>query len=238
MRPKEKILEKLRYSTFLRIIFDVVAKFGIRISPFFVVQEGLWGNNERSDLEKGFEGYELRLLNEEDMESLSRIPGRSFSRHQLTQRLKDGHFCLGLIKAGEVVTFNWANPHESSGDLCRFLLKKDEAYLYDAYTLRTYRGKRLAPYLRYQSYRYLSKRGMTRLYSISDAFNTPSIKFKKKLNAQFVKLGILIRLFNQREYNFTIRQSREFKNRINASDQRLSNTAKNTVIRQARKPLE
>jgi hypothetical protein len=153
------------------------------------------------------------------MAPLSRLRPGSFSGRQLTQRLKDGHLCLGLTLAGEVVAFNWANPHESSGDLCRFRLHANEAYLYDMYTVHAHRGKRLAPYLRYQSYRLLAQKGMTRLYSISDAFNTPSIRFKQKLNARFVKLGVSIKLLNRREYNITLRQSPEFKNRLLASDQ-------------------
>jgi GNAT superfamily N-acetyltransferase len=117
------------------------------------------------------------------------------------------------------VAFNWANPHEFSGNLCRFDLEPDEAYLYDAYTIPDYRGKRLAPYLRYQTYRCLSRRGMNRIYSISDAFNTPSIRFKQKLKARFVKLGLSIQLLNRRTYNITLRQLPDFKNRLQASVQ-------------------
>ncbi|MBL0714609.1 MAG: hypothetical protein JJV98_13000 [Desulfosarcina sp.] len=218
MRFREKIIEKLKYSTFLRILFDVIAKFGLRVTPYYVVREGIWGNG-LSNLEEELEGYKLCFLDEDDMGPLSRLRVGAFSEDQLTQRLRDGHFCLGLIKDGEVVAFNWANPHESSGNLCRFPLKADEGYLYDAYTVHAYRGKRLAPYLRYQSYRTLSQKGMTRLYSISDAFNTPSIKFKKRLNARFVKLGISIKLLNRREYNFTLRQSSEFRKRSISADQ-------------------
>ena len=216
----EKIIEKLKYSIFLRIIFDVIAKFGLRITPYYVVQEGIWGNG-LSNLEEEFEGYKLCFLDEDDMGPLSRLRGGAFSEDQLNQRLKNGHFCLGLNKDGEFVAFNWANPHEGSGDLCRFPLKADEGYLYDAYTVHAYRGKRLAPYLRYQSYRTLSQKGMTRLYSISDAFNTPSIRFKKKLNARFVKLGVSIKLLNRHEYNFTLQQSPEFRNRFVSSDREI-----------------
>ena len=218
MQLRTKLSEKLKHSTFLRTIFDAVARLGLRVTPYYVVREGIWGKG-LPDLENQHEDYTPRLLGEEDMAPLSRLRTGSFSVRQLTQRLKDGHLCLGLTQAGEVVAFNWANPHESSGDLCRFRLHADEAYLYDMYTVHAHRGKRLAPYLRYQSYHLLAQQGMTRLYSISDAFNTPSIRFKQKLNARFVKLGVSIKLLNRREYNITLRQSPEFKNRFLTSGQ-------------------
>lgn len=221
MLKKKRIAEKLKYSTFLRIIFDAITKFGLRITPYYVIREGIRGNGLKS-LESGFEEYELRFLNEQDMGPLSRIPGRSITMDQLNQRLRDGHLCLGLFKDGEVVVFNWANPNESSGSLCRFSLKAHEGYLYDAYTIPAYRGKRLAPYLRYQTYRYLSKLGMTTLYSISDAFNTPSIKFKKKLKARIVKLGLSVKLFGHGASNYTVWQSRNFKDRLYSTAPKMS----------------
>ena len=121
-----------------------------------------------------------------------------------------------------MVVFNWANPNESSGSLCRFSLEAHEAYLYDAFTVHAYRGNRLAPYVRYQTYRYLSNLGMTTLYSISDALNTPSIKFKKKLNARIVKLGVSVKLFGRDASNFTVWQSRDFKDRIRSMDQKMA----------------
>ena len=81
------------------------------------------------------------------------------------------------------------------------------------YTVPAHRGKRLAPYLRYQSYRRLAREGMTRLYSISDAFNTPSIRFKQRLGARFVKLGVSVTLFNRWRWNVSLRAAPEFKNR-------------------------
>lgn len=215
---RENFKEKLRYSHFLRLVLDAIAKIGLRITPYYVVQEGIFGRGFPS-LEGERDGYRIRFLVEGDMKAMSGLRGGSVPQEQLNQRLKDGHCCIGLMYGDEMVAFNWANPNESSGDLSRFPLHKDEAYLYDMYTIPAYRGKRLAPYLRYQSYRHLSRKGMTRLYSISDALNTPSIKFKKRLSARFVKLGVSIKLLNRREYNIVLRQLPEFKRRLMNSDQ-------------------
>ena len=212
MQFRGKLSEKLKYSTFLRVLFDGIAKLGLRLTPYYVVSEGIWGNSIPA-LEKEREDYTPRLLDEDDMKLLNRLRPKAISVEQLIQRLKDGHFCLGLIHEGKVVAFNWANPHESSGSLCRFRLFANEAYLYDMFTVHAHRGKKLAPYLRCQTYRLLSRKGMTQIYSISDAFNTPSVRFKKRLNARFVKLGISVTLLNRHKFNFTLRESPEFKNR-------------------------
>lgn len=212
MQFRKKLSEKLKYSTFLRVLFDAIAWFGLRVTPYYVVREGIWGKG-MPGLEKEREDYTPRLLGVEDMAPLNRLRPNAFTVDHLIQRLRDGHLCLGLIQDGKVVAFNWANPNESSGNLCRFRLNAHEAYLYDMFTVHAHRGKKLAPYLRYQSYRYLSHQGMTQLYSISDAFNTPAIRFKKHLNAQFVKLGVSITLFRRRQLNFTLHETSEFKNR-------------------------
>ena len=39
--------------------------------------------------------------------------------------------------------------------------------------------------------------GRDTYYSITECFNTPSIKFKEKLNAQYVLMGLYINLFNK-----------------------------------------
>jgi hypothetical protein len=60
------------------------------------------------------------------------------------------------------------------------------------YTMEPYRDKNLAPYLRYQSYGILNKTGRSKLYSVSEYFNSSSIKYKQKLNAKNLKLVLFI----------------------------------------------
>ena len=216
MRPKQRIVEKLKYSTILRILFDAVSKVGIRVTPYYLVQEGGW-RNEILEFEKGFWGYEVRFLYEEDMRYLSRLPCRSISKNDLIKRLKNGHYCLALLHEGNVVAFNWVNPFECSGQLCAFPLHSDEAYLYDAYTIPSYRGKRLAPYLIYQTYKTLSNFGILKVYGIFEAFNTPAVKFKKEMDAKFIRFGVSISLFKICNVNFGLRNTPEYTLRFSSS---------------------
>ena len=213
MLYRNRIIEKLRYSNWLRLIFDTAAKFGVRITPYFVALEGEWDDGP-PELEAGFDAYQCRRLSIDDMGPLSQIPGRPISERQLIQRLHDGHLCFGLVKDGRVVSFSWVNPQEALSGLCRFSLQAHEAYYYDLYTLHAFRGRQLALYLRHQTYRHLLKLGLTRYYSVIDALNTPAVKFKRKLQARFIYTGVSIKLFKRYEYNFPIKQLSGFDKRI------------------------
>lgn len=203
------IWAKIKYSPFIRLILDSLTRIGITISPYYVVLEGLF-NGSMPHLEKGFDGYDIGFLNSQDMREISVIPGpdRVFSEEKLLLRLKEGKKCLGVKYRGEIVAFTWFDLVECSSMFYRFLLKKDEAYLFDAYTLMSFRGKGIAPYMRYQCYKELAKLGRDKLFSISEFFNTPSIRFKMKLDAKLLELGLFVELFKKWRFNTRLRRYR------------------------------
>ena len=83
-----------------------------------------------------------------------------------------------------------------------FALKQGEAYLFDAWTLMQYRGKKVAPYLRYQTYKAMAKRGVANFYSISELVNSSTRKFKNKLHAREIEFAVYVCIFNRiSEYN-------------------------------------
>lgn len=194
---------KLRYSGLLRTVFDLLAKAGIRIAPFYVVQEGLL-EGDIPAYESGFDEYELDYLHEEDMKALSEIPERTFTEEYLIERLRKGQVCYGVKFNGKPVCFNWFDFREFRLDVQTAVMKDDETYLFDAYTIIPFRGKKLLPYVRYQSYKELYRMGKIKLYSVSDYFNTPSIKFKKRLNAKIIKLELEVILFKKWRFIFNL----------------------------------
>jgi GNAT superfamily N-acetyltransferase len=131
------------------------------------------------------------------MKVISAIPYRSLSEEQLLLRLEEGKLCFGAKHRGIPVAFTWCDMNECHYEGQRFRLKDDEAYLFDAYTLDSYRGRGIAPYIRYQLYKELAKLGRTALHSVSERFNSSSIRFKEKLNARLVGRGILVQLFSK-----------------------------------------
>jgi hypothetical protein len=140
----------------------------------------------------------------EDMK-LMENNGSGYSPEDFLAFIKEGQQCIGIKYKGKVAAFMWINFRELNYKSLHMKLKSNEAYLWNMYTMEAYRGKNLAPYLRYKSYELLHAMGKDTLYSISEYFNTPAIKFKKKLNARIMKIALYIRLFNKVEWNITIR---------------------------------
>ena len=195
---------KFRYSHIQRLFFDGLARLGIRIAPYYLFEEIISSENPPR-LPAGLEGYEVSFWGPKEMKSMVLIPGRKFSEEFLVQRLKDGIKCLGLKKDNELAAFTWCNLKEATLKYNRFSLKKDEAYLFDAYTLMACRGKGIAPFLRYHLYTELEKLGRTKLYSYSDYFNTSAVKFKLKLDAKKVKLILIVDLFGKWHFSFILK---------------------------------
>jgi GNAT superfamily N-acetyltransferase len=176
------------------VVLDGLAKARIKIQPYYLFVEGLFDGG-MPHLEAGFDEYELGFLGPRDMGSISAIPYRYIARERFLLRLKEGKRCFAAKHRGNIAAFTWCDMNECHYKGCRFQLEGDEAYLFDAYTIDSYRGKGLAPYVRYHLYKELAKLGRKTLYSVSERFNMSSIRFKTKLNAKLVGRGLFVELF-------------------------------------------
>lgn len=185
------MLSRSRLSRTLEIAIELLAKLRIRINPYYIFLEEITGSS-LPHMEKGFEEYNIHHLGPQHMKIIAAMPARKPSEKELLNRLKKGNICIGVKHAGEFVAFSWYDLMESNIKGEKVKLKENEAYLFDIYTLPSYRGKGLAPYLRYQLYRELDKLGRHKLYSFSDYFNTPAIRFKEKLNAKKTELRLIL----------------------------------------------
>lgn len=201
---------KFRYSHFLRLFFDAIARLGIRFAPYYLFEEVISPENSPKR-PVGFDDYEVSFWGPEEMKSMAKIPGRKFSEEFLIQRLKDGHQCLGLKKDNNLAAFTWCNLREATLKYNLFSLNKDEAYLFDAYTLMDFRGKGVAPFLRYHLYTELQKLSRTKLYSYSDYFNTSAVRFKQKLGANKMKLLLIVDLFGKWHFSFYLKDYQKRK---------------------------
>jgi ribosomal protein S18 acetylase RimI-like enzyme len=195
----------MKYSHFLRLVFDAVSKLGIRISPLFIFKETADPHQYAHFRPEDFKEYEIGFWGPEEIKIMALIPGRQFTENELLNRLREGQRCLGLKKNGKLVAFSWCNLKEFSFLFDRWPLNDDEAYLHDAYTNVDCRGKGIAPYLRYHLCRELENIGRTKLYSLSDYFNTPAVNFKLKLNAKKIKLNLYVDFFGKWHLCFNIK---------------------------------
>ena len=191
-----KIRQKFKHGLMMQFVVSRIAMLGVDIKPFYLVEERF-----REDLatgfEEGFGEFEITWLGPAEMDAIAAIPNYPFSKEQLLLRLESGQLCLGVKQQGNLAAFTWADLSKHPGPWFRFSVKEDEAYLFDAYTLEAFRGKRLAPFIRYSLYRKLNQMGKETFYSISEAFNSPSIRFKMSLKARFLSLWVDVGLFGR-----------------------------------------
>jgi len=200
-----RLRQKIKYSSILRVLHDGLVKIGIEITLFYLVEEGL--HHQAIPFNKNeFADYSLENLKENDLDAFCSIPEKLYKKEFLINRMKGGSSCLVVKKDGKLIGYTWFNLSECNSNLYKFSLKANESYLFDAYVLMDYRGKKIAPYIRYQCYKELKKLNKTILYSISDLFNNQSISFKKKLNAKFVLLVLYINLFNKVKFSRQIKK--------------------------------
>lgn len=201
----------------LYFLLSRLERLGIEIFVYYWIQEGINGGIS-PNLDNLIGGCSFELLGAKDMKEIGRIPGREkYSEEKLLDRLKKGNICMGAKYQNEIAAFTWCDFTGDSITEQKIILRPYEAYLFDMYTMKPFRGYNIAPYLRYQFYKLLKQMGRNTCYSISEFFNTPSIKFKKKLNARFLELRLEIKLFNKLHWNLKINgETHDQKELINA----------------------
>lgn len=207
-----RIRHKFRYGLFLDYIFGRLAKIGLKIFPYYLFQESLLlfqGESAAEDsveLAHKLDDYVPSFLEPSDMKAIASLSKNyKYSGKELLVRLANGSQCFGVKYNGDVVAFVWCNFHECLHPPLRFALKEDEAYLYDAFTIETHRGKNLSPYIRYQLYKHAEKMGRIKYYSVSPLFNTSAIKAQLRMKAKPLKLYLHVSLFKKYEWNFLLR---------------------------------
>jgi len=148
-------------------------------------------------LNDNLEDYRFEFLTTEDMKKIGQTDFIRGEEAQFNEWLEKGWKCLGAKHQGKVVAYSWIDLEECHFSGHRFPLKENEAYLFSMYTAVPYRGKNIAVYLRYETYKVLKKMGRDTYYSISESLNKPSVRFKQKLNAKFVKKILYVELFKK-----------------------------------------
>ncbi len=192
----------IKHGLFWHGVRNNLAKIGLDFMPYY------WetgSNNIKPPKIRGdASGYKLSKFGEEDIKYIEKtIIG--IEHKDLLSDIKNGDVCLGIKheKAIAVYTFIKMRPFEFRGR--KFDLKPNESYLHSMYTFEDFRGKNLAPFLRYQSYEYLRDMNIEKYYSISEYFNKATLRFKKKLKVEPIMLCLSVILFKKWTFNFTLK---------------------------------
>ena len=200
----KKVKEKLKQGLFLRYLFDRLTAIGLEITPYYLVQEGLFGEKDLV-LEPTLTQFVAGFLEPADMKAISSKAEVDYSEEILLDRMAKGCRSFGIKHNDDVAAYSWCNFQECDFKWLHFQLQDDEAYLFDARTFKAYRGNNIAPYLRYELYKNLTQMGKKKFFSISLLFNTPTIRFKKKLKAKPLKLYLFVGLFKKYHWNFVLK---------------------------------
>jgi hypothetical protein len=195
-RKFKTLLHLIRHKLLLANMLYLLSKIGIKIKLFYWVRER-FDENISVTLKDDLEKYSFEMLDAKDAKDILAARGSLNPEEIIQKELYSQSKCLVARCGEEIAAFAWMELSRCSSALYEMPLERNEAYLFDMHTFQKFRGKNLAPYLRAKCYKYLNDMGYDTFYSISEYFNTSSIKFKQKLGAEFLKLIISVTLFNK-----------------------------------------
>lgn len=198
-----KVKQSRRDGLLLNLFYSGLKKKKFELSLFYLFKEGILGKVDL-DIQPKIEPILVEHLKPSDVTYLAVKAERDYSEERMLQMLSEGCKCMGIKFKGKFVAWAWYNLRkcEYRRYSFSFELKENEAYLFGQRTLNAYRGRSLAPYLKYQMYQHLADMGRTKLYAIVHFSNIPSIKFRRKLNANPLKLFVNVKILNK--YNRSI----------------------------------
>lgn len=194
-RKISSLRHAIRYGKVTQRLLHFLSLTGIKVALFYWVQESI-DCSPKVKLDDTIENYSFEFLTPDELKKVRWLAGEPSLDNKL-RKLKDGNKCLAVKHRGEIVGYTWAELGKCSDVMLTINLESNEAYLFDMFIDRSFRGKNIAPRLRVECYEALRSLGYDTGYSISDYFNTPSVRFKTKLNARFLKLFLYIRLFGR-----------------------------------------
>lgn len=196
------VLKIQENQTLLRIYRTVSSL--IQLIPYYIMEE-FYDDQKNLNVVLGKEDTEIGILTRDDMEILGNQEESSETTKELIQWIEGGCLCLAIRYKGEIAAYSWCDLNYLSYKGRIVALKRNEAYLFDARTYKAFRGKNLAPYVRYELCKLLNKRGIEKFFSITLWSNTASMKFKQKLGAKPIELFLYIGFFRKFHLHFRLR---------------------------------
>ncbi len=201
----DRLKGRIKYGLLTQEILDGFGRLGVRVTPYVIVDESPGAS---LDIQLEAADYIVRTLTADDIALIANMPGRKRDLNKTLARLDDSE-CLGIFVNGTLAGYTWSRYDRisrSKGRIELHVLKPDEAYLFDMYVDKPFRGMALAPLLRHRSYRHVLAKEVRRFYSITPYFNRSSRKFKAKLGARELELRVGLKLWSLMDADFRIRR--------------------------------
>lgn len=179
-----------------------LAKIGLDFMPYYweIGSMDIKPPQIRGDASK----YQLSFFGKEEITFIKKnVIG--IAHKDLMNDLKNGDTCLGIKNDGIISIYSFVKHKNFSFRGREFVIMPSEGYIHNTYTFEDFRGRNLAPYLRYKCYEHLIEKGIDKYYSISEYFNKPTLKYKKKLGVKPQKLYLSVILFKRWVFNYTLK---------------------------------
>ena len=193
----------IKHGLFLQGLRHGFAKIGLDIMPYYWVQEE-YKKSEAPNIRGESQDFTFIRLTDEDLQKIM-TQVDILNESKIRESLALGQECVGLKQNHEIAAYMFIELNDFIIKRRRFEIKSNEAYLLNMFTFENFRGKNLAPYLRYKCYRYLEDKNIDKKYSVSNYFNKSAIRFKEKLNSKHLKLFVNIELFKTLKWHFLLK---------------------------------
>lgn len=195
----------IKNGLFLFGLRNRLAKIGLDFRPYYWVEEEC-EPCDTPQIKGNTSNYKLRYISLEEAKLINQRKSKN-DYNNMVRGMQNGQLCVGLETNNEIVAYMFIELNDFEFNKRAFKLKSNEAYLLNMWTMFNFRGRNLAPFLRYKAYRLLEEEhGRNIKYSITEYFNKSSIKFKNKLNSKNHFLYLSIVLFKKYTWNFTLKK--------------------------------
>lgn len=198
----KKIFNRIRYGLVLQVIRNRLAAIGFDFLLYYLFRENM-DDIKLPDIDGNISDYKVEFLQAEDMKIIG-YDNPGFTTEKFLEHLSLGRKCIGVRYKDDIISFVWFDFEECNFKPYKFKLKSNEVYCYNLFTFEPYRGKNIAPWLKYRSYEMLREMGIDTSYSIIEYVNSSSLRYAKKLKFTKMKLGLYIKLFKKYEWNITL----------------------------------
>ncbi|MGP8005385.1 MAG: GNAT family N-acetyltransferase [Smithella sp.] len=202
---KIKIIHVWSRELMAKALFDRLSRLGITIVPYYLFEESKSFLNTADTKLILDKPYETIILNRSNINLIKGFENPSSTENEFSKLWDKDCSCICLTSEGCVLGYGWVDYRKCNYKYLSFELKNNEAYAFNFHTARHMRGRNIAPFLRSFLYEHVRNMGRNRIYSISEQFNTPALKFKEKINAKPLLHYVYVNLFNKISKNIKIK---------------------------------
>ena len=184
-----------------------LARVGVRITPYYWYREGFYV--EALPPLEGETDYSFGFLDAADLRALAANDPAAFPEDRLAElleRLRGGRQCFGAMFRDQIIAMTSIDLDRATYLGRSIPLAAHEVYLGDMFTRQEFRGRNIAPHLRQRACRELQAVGKTSFYSFSEAFNPAAVRFKEKLGAKVLWLGLHVEIFGRYGWHWKLRE--------------------------------